>query len=89
MRARQLKEPLTFTDSLGREHSGQPGDYLVETSDGLRRITTRALFEDIYVPLEAAAIPATTPRVQKRSPEPAYARSNSRPLMGDHPRATA
>jgi len=49
--ARQLTEPLFFTDALGREHSGQPGDYLVESSQGFRRITPRALFEDIYVPL--------------------------------------
>jgi len=49
--ARQLIEPLIFTDILGREHSGQPGDYLVESSDGLRRITPRHLFEDIYVPV--------------------------------------
>jgi hypothetical protein len=51
VRARQLTQPLIFTDSLGREHCGQPGDYLLETSDGVRRITTRTLFEDIYVPL--------------------------------------
>lgn len=51
VRARQLTEPLTFIDSFGREHSGQVGDYLVEFSDGIRRITTQALFEDIYVPL--------------------------------------
>jgi hypothetical protein len=51
VRARQLTEPLVFTDALGREQSGRPGDYLVESSDGIRRITTRALFEDIYVPL--------------------------------------
>ena len=51
VRARQLTEPLLFTDILGREQSGRPGDYLVETSEGVRRITTKALFEDIYVPL--------------------------------------
>jgi len=51
VRAQQLTEPLAFTDALGREQSGQPGDYLVETSEGIKRITTRALFEDIYVPL--------------------------------------
>jgi hypothetical protein len=50
VRAQQLTEPLVFTDALGREQSGQPGDYLVETSEGIKRITTRALFEDIYVP---------------------------------------
>jgi hypothetical protein len=51
VRARQLTEPLLFTDALGREQSGRPGDYLVETSEGIRRITSKALFEDIYVPL--------------------------------------
>jgi hypothetical protein len=49
VRARQLTEPVCFFDPLGREHRGQPGDYLVESSDGLRRITPRQLFEDIYV----------------------------------------
>ena len=38
VRARQLTEPLVFTDPLGREQSGRPGDYLVESSDGIRRI---------------------------------------------------
>jgi hypothetical protein len=51
VRARQLTEPLVFTDPLGREQSGRPGDYLVESSDGIRRIITQPLFEDIYVPL--------------------------------------
>jgi hypothetical protein len=60
VRARQLTEPLIFTDALGREHSGQPGDYLVESSQGFRRITPCALFEDIYVPLDTVA-PASRP----------------------------
>jgi hypothetical protein len=51
VRAQQLTAPLVFTDALGRVQSGQPGDYLVESSEGIRRITTQALFEDIYVPL--------------------------------------
>jgi hypothetical protein len=51
VRARQLTEPLVFTDALGREQSGRAGDYLVESSDGISRITTQAIFEDIYVPL--------------------------------------
>jgi hypothetical protein len=57
VRARQLTEPLVFTDSLGREQSGEPGDYLVESSEGVKRITARILFEDIYVPL-ATPLPA-------------------------------
>ena len=71
VRARQLTEPLVFTDALGREQSGRPGDYLVESSEGIRRITTQALFEDIYVPLVqnsgAPRVPA--PPVARASPE--------------------
>jgi len=54
VRARQLTQPLTFTDPLGREHHGQPGDYIVESSEGLMRIAAREIFEDIYVVLEPA-----------------------------------
>jgi hypothetical protein len=61
VRARQLIEPLVFTDALGREQSGQPGDYLVETSAGIRRITTQALFEDIYVPLATTQLHSPVP----------------------------
>ena len=50
--AKQLTEALAFVDPLGREHSGRPGDYLVESSDGARRIAPREIFEDIYVPIE-------------------------------------
>jgi len=74
VRACQLTHPLVFTDLLGREHSGQPGDYLVETSDGIRRITSRALFEDIYVPLASdpkASASADTPH---SPPSPCLAR---------------
>jgi hypothetical protein len=49
--AKQLTTSLTFTDALGRQHSGRKGDYLVE-SDGVLRIQPRQIFEDIYVPLE-------------------------------------
>jgi hypothetical protein len=51
IRATQLTEAFSFVDPLGREHSGQPGDYLVESSDGTRRIAPREIFEDIYVPI--------------------------------------
>ena len=51
VRAHQLTEPLRFVDAMGREQSGVPGDYVVESTDGVTRITTQALFEDIYVPL--------------------------------------
>jgi hypothetical protein len=52
IRARQLTEPLTFTDLLGRAHCGMPGDYLVQSSEGLFRIAPREIFEDVYVVLE-------------------------------------
>jgi hypothetical protein len=68
--ARQLTEPLVFTDALGREHSGRAGDYLVESSDGLRRITPRHLFEDIYVPVHDTSAAMLPPRgaCQTRAP---------------------
>src|SRR5579863_1666223 len=49
VRAKQLTEPLTFTDPLGREHHGRPGDYLVHSSNGLLRIAPQEIFEDVYV----------------------------------------
>jgi len=68
VRARQLTEPLVFTDALGREQSGRPGDYLVESSDGMRRITSQVLFEDIYVPLAPTQFRPPAPRVQTGVP---------------------
>jgi hypothetical protein len=49
--AKQLAASLSFTDVLGRQHSGRKGDYLVESSDGVLRIAPRQIFEDIYVAL--------------------------------------
>jgi hypothetical protein len=54
VRACQLTEPMVFTDALGREHSGEAGDYLVKSSQGWFCITKRRIFEDIYVPLAAS-----------------------------------
>lgn len=52
VRAKQMTEPLIFTDPLGREHRGRPGDYLVQSSEGLLRIAPREIFEDVYVVME-------------------------------------
>jgi len=49
--AKQLTEFVDFTDSLGRQHSGKPGDYLVQSSEGLLRVAPREIFEDVYVVL--------------------------------------
>jgi hypothetical protein len=71
--AKQLSSNLTFTDSLGRQHSGRKGDYLVE-SDGMLRIAPRQLFEDIYVPLasdDAKLPPPDEPmHLGRKEPQP-------------------
>jgi hypothetical protein len=79
IKARQLTQPLLFVDALGREHCGQAGDYLVESSDGARRIAPRLIFEDVYVAMgpaderwpsplgRAVALPAPKRRVSSRS----------------------
>ena len=51
VKAKKLNSSFTFTDPLGREHSGRKGDYLVEFSDGVQRIAPRHFFEDVYVPM--------------------------------------
>jgi hypothetical protein len=56
VQAKQLTTSLSFTDALGRQHSGRKGDYLVESSDGVLRIAPRQIFEDIYVPLAEAEV---------------------------------
>jgi len=50
--AKRLTEPLAFTDPLGRQHHGRPGDYLVRSGNGLLRIAPREIFEDVYVVME-------------------------------------
>lgn len=65
VKARQLTSSLTFTDALGRQQSGCKGDYLVESSDGIRRIASQKIFEDVYVPL-----------LQSNTPGPARIRRN-------------
>jgi hypothetical protein len=54
IKARQLTQPLLFVDPLGREHRGEAGDYLVESSDGSRSIAPRLIFEDVYVAMRPA-----------------------------------
>jgi hypothetical protein len=53
VRAKRLTQPFTFTDMNGREHHGRPGDYLIESREGLR-LSPREVFEDVYVAMEAA-----------------------------------
>jgi hypothetical protein len=70
VRARQLSEPAAIVDASGREQVGNPGDYLVECSDGSKRIAPRHIFEDIYVEMERAdAAAPTLGRAERRSPQ--------------------
>ena len=79
VRAKQITAPMMFVDLLGREHRGQEGDYLVETSDGLQRIASRQIFEDIYVAMGPAEIEKSLPHQRNFTMEsqnsPAPARS--------------
>lgn len=80
IRARQLTEPLAFVDVLGREHRGIPGDYLVESSDGFRRIAPKDIFEDIYVVM-APSDEDVCPLLHKPLPEINRRRSSPRVMM--------
>ncbi len=54
VKARQLTETTVVLDELGKFQTGQPGDYLVECSDGSHRISPRHVFEDVYVEMSSA-----------------------------------
>ncbi len=80
VRARRLTERMVFIDALGREHTGEPGDYLVESAEGCFRITARKIFEDVYVPLiesptadvESSPVEATYRPIRERTRSYAY-----------------
>jgi hypothetical protein len=88
IRARQLSAPLAFRDLLGREHHGQTGDYLIESSDGTQRIAPREIFEDIYVAMNfSGANRKTTNRKTsvRSSLKKARASGYIKTVMGQHP----
>jgi hypothetical protein len=68
VRAQQLTEPITFTDVLGREHHGNPGDYLVQSAHGLR-VAPREVFEDVYVLFEGEMVELPSPATELSNPE--------------------
>ena len=72
VKAKQLTAHLTFTDVLGRQHSGRKGDYLVESSDGVLRIAPRQIFEDIYVPLLAGEAPESNGTSPEKEATPSH-----------------
>ena len=83
IKARRLTQPLFFVDALGREHCGQAGDYLVESSDGARRIAPRLIFEDVYVAMGIANEHWPSPR------QPAVALPAPKRRISHSPAATA
>jgi hypothetical protein len=80
VKAKQLRCNLVFTDSLGRQHSGRKGDYLVESADGVLSIAPRQIFEDVYVTMppvprelagDGSGLPLDEPaRVRRKLPQP-------------------
>jgi len=58
VKAKQLNSSLSFTDPLGRQHSGRKGDYLVESSEGVISIAPKKIFEDIYVAMAEDLAPS-------------------------------
>jgi hypothetical protein len=90
VKARRLSSNLTFVDSLGRQHSGRKGDYLVESSEGVISIAPRQIFEDIYVAMVREedyrddsvgpdANDAENLQVRRKLPQPCH----GRPTPGD------
>ncbi len=81
VKAKQLTTSLAFTDVFGREHSGRKGDYLVEWSDGVLRISPRKIFEDVYVPLSEVQ----QQEAQVKIHQPALSRRASSQSCDDFP----
>src|ERR1700716_3896270 len=87
VKAKQLNSSLSFTDSLGRQHSGRKGDYLVESADGVLRIAPRQIFEDIYVAIahvnrvDALCLDEAA-RVRRKLPQPESDRRASSYRLG-------
>lgn len=77
VKAKKLSSTLSFTDPLGRHHSGRKGDYLVEFSGGVQRIAPRHFFEDVYVPMSIVDEPSIigldeAVRVRRKDPQPCH-----------------
>jgi hypothetical protein len=69
VKAIQLDHAADVVDALGREQHGEPGDYIVESSDGSRRVARRDIFEDLYVELDE---PRQTSPPSTSSADPQY-----------------
>lgn len=65
VKASKLTETTVIVDELGKFHTGQPGDYLVQCSDGSQRISPRHVFEDVYVEMSSGAQAGPSARIQQ------------------------
>jgi hypothetical protein len=84
VKAKQLSCSLSFTDSLGRQHSGRKGDYLVESSDGVISIAPRQIFEDIYVTMNSreaqkhdGIVGGISAPIHRKQPQPSHVNRTS------------
>jgi len=87
VKAKQLSSSLSFVDSLGRQHSGRKGDYLVESAEGVISIAPRQIFEDIYVAIvmeveNATVRPGDERREGRKLPQPWRDRRGYSPRVG-------
>jgi hypothetical protein len=85
VKAKQLNSSFSFTDSLGRQHSGRKGDYLVESAEGVICIHPRKIFEDIYVAMtleDDRGVPYLSEPVTDRRKLPQPAASAARLKFG-------
>ena len=87
VKAKQLSSSLSFVDSLGRQHSGRKGDYLVESSEGVISIAPRQIFEDIYVVMSmkadtALVLPVEHGRERRKLPQSWPDRRTCSPRFG-------
>jgi len=87
VKAKQLNSSLSFVDSLGRQHCGRKGDYLVESSEGVVSIAPRQIFEDIYVAMvmeaeSAVPHPDADRRERRKLPQAWRERRGYGPRLG-------
>ncbi len=74
VRALRLSETTVVLNEIGQFQTGQPGDYLVQCSDGSQRISPRHVFEDVYVEMTPADLfetPAQALKIPVQPPNPA------------------
>ncbi len=65
VKATKLTETTVIVDELGKFQTGQPGDYLVQCSDGSHRISPRHVFEDVYVEMSSGANAGPSGRIRQ------------------------